>query len=311
LFSGKTLLDLSAGLGVDSWAFSKSFDSVISIDIDKELNSVARINFDKLEIKNVTRIDADAYDFIKKDAAYDLIYADADRRSTSKKSIALDSSEPDVITILPRLFELTNNILLKLSPLIDINYLVKSLHYINDIYVISVNNEVKEILVLLKKNTEEKPLIHAVELAGKDITKQFSEIYASQTSGIILVNGKYFYEPAASVIKAGLVNDYAELNGLNHIAKNSVFLTGNVEIKDFIGRQFVIIHQMPFGKSALKKYFKEYGIVKANVSCRSFPVNEDEIKKSFGLSDGGDEYMFFTTGSDKQKLFYHCRKLQH
>lgn len=311
LFSGKTVLDLTGGLGVDDWAFSKSFESVISVDKDKILNELARINFEKLGLTNIKRIDADAYDFIKTSTVYDMIYADADRRSAVKRAVTLDSSEPNVLKILPRLSEITSKILLKLSPMIDITYLLKSLPGIKDIYIISVSNEVKEVLALIHNNRDERISIHAIELGSNNKVKQFSAATGEKVKVNASDTGKYFYEPSVSIIKAGLVNEYAALNGLDPISENSVFLSGNVEIKDFIGRQFLIITQMTFGKSAIKKYLKEYNIVKANVSCRSFPVKEEEIKKRFGLPDGGDEYLFFTAGPEKQKMFYHCRKLKH
>lgn len=311
LFSGKTLLDLSAGLGVDDWAFSKTFGSVISIDNDMALNELVRINFEKLGITNVIRIDADAYDFIKTGSVYDLIYIDADRRISAKKTITLESSEPDILKILPRLFELSESILIKLSPLIDITYLLKTLPGIKDIRVVSVSNEVKEVLVLLNKSWRVKTEIHAVELAVNETVKSFSSSAGTQTKVNVSDKGKYFYEPSASIIKAGLVNEYAAVNGLNAVSKNSVFLTGNVEIKDFMGRQFMIIAQMQFGKSTLKKYLKDRNITSANISCRNFPVKEEGIKKAFGLNDGGEEYLFFTTGIGMKKLFYHGRKLKH
>jgi len=311
LFSGNSVLDLTGGLGVDDWAFAKTFKKVISIDKESSLNELVRINFEKLGITNAERLNADAYEFIKTDASYDLIYIDADRRSSAKKAVTPENSEPNVLRILPRLFELSANILIKLSPLIDITYLIKILPGIKDIQVVSVDNEVKEVLVLLHKDQQDKTRIHAAELSGNETVKLFSPAAGTKIKIDVSDTGKYFYEPAASIIKAGLVNEYAAINGLNTISKNSVFLTGNVEIKDFIGRQFIIITQMQFGKSLLKKYLKEFNIVKANVSCRIFPVKEEEIKKSFGLNDGGDEYLFLTTGSEKQKIFFHCRKLIH
>jgi protein-L-isoaspartate O-methyltransferase len=75
LFSGKKLLDVCGGLGVDDWAFSSRFDSVVSIDIDSYLNVLVNHNFKCLNLDNVQRITADAYLFLQNtQEKYDLVY---------------------------------------------------------------------------------------------------------------------------------------------------------------------------------------------------------------------------------------------
>jgi len=308
LFSGGKMLDLTGGLGTDDWSFSKSFKKIISIDKDPGLNELVKINFEKIDIKNVTRLDADAYEYIKADNSFDLVYIDADRRGSAKKAVTLDSSEPNVLLILDRLFELTSIVLLKLSPLIDIIYLCKTLPGIKDIHVVSIDNEVKETLTILQREHSGQTTVNAVDLIKDKPNRIFSSITGKQTKTEISDEGQYFYEPSGSLIKAGLVNEYAAANGLNTVSHNSVFVTGNEYVNDFIGRIFIVISRIEFSKSVIKKYLKDNSITKANVSCRNFPVKEDEIKKLFGLRDGGENYLFFTTGKDKQKLMYHCRK---
>jgi len=309
LFSGNLMLDLTGGLGVDDYAFANSFKKIISLDNDKFLNAIVRINFGKLGVKNIERIDADAYEYIKNDNYFDLVYIDADRRSSSKKSINLESSEPDILKIIGRLLELTPSVLLKLSPLIDITYLKRTFNNIKDIRVISVKNEVKELLVTLCNQIVPETIIHAVELGKEGSEKIFSVIGNSSVDLLPSDTGKYFYEPSVSIIKAALTSDYAVSKNLNQVSVNSVFLTGNTCHQDFMGRVFEVINRIEFGKSAVKKYLMGNCISKANVSCRNFPVKENEIKKTFGIKDGGDEYLFFTTGINKQKLLFHCRKV--
>jgi hypothetical protein len=164
LFSGNILIDLTGGLGADDWAFSGSFNRVISVDCDEELNRLVRLNFEKLGIKNVERIHSTAEEFIKNQITSALIYIDADRRSNKGKAITLADSEPPVLNILSRLFEISVTVLLKLSPLIDITYLRKTLSNLERVYVNSFDNEVKEVLVLLKTGHIESPLIIAADI---------------------------------------------------------------------------------------------------------------------------------------------------
>jgi len=308
LFSGEIMLDLTGGLGVDDWAFAKTFKKIISVEKDPMLNELVRINFEKLGVTNIERLDTDTCEYIKKNNFFDLIYIDADRRASVKKAITLENSEPDILDIISRLFQLSNFVLLKLSPLIDITYLKRKLANIMVIHAVSVNNEVKEVLATLQKDYRENTIINAVDLIKNKPEKIFTS-FGEKSETIISDQGKYLYEPSASIIKAGLVNEYAAINGLNAISHNSVFLTGNNHVKDFMGRAFAVTTKILFSKSAVKKYLKNNGIVKVNVSCRNFPVKEDMIKKIFGLKDGGEEYLFFTSGNDKQKLMFHCKKI--
>jgi len=309
LFSGDTLVDLTGGLGVDDYAFSRSFNKVISVDNDSELNELARINFSKLGADNLVRIDSTAEDFLKTARGADLVYLDADRRTSSRKAVTLHGSSPPVLEILPRVFETASKVLLKLSPLIDISYIIKTLPYIRWIKVISLNNEVKEILVLLEKHHSGLIEIYAIDIKEERNERNYSARHNENLSPVIGHIGSYFFEPSASLVKSGLVNHYATSHGLTTVSKNGVFLLSDKIVNDFFGRGFLIKNIIKFSKTALKKYFKDLEILKANISCRNFPVSEAALKKLFSISDGGNEYLFFTTNSAGEKFMYHCCKL--
>ncbi len=318
LFCGRKIIDLSSGLGIDDIAFSRVFEEVISVDTDAELNLLAELNFKKLGVTNITRITAKAEEYITGIEKADLIYIDSDRRSSGsgKKAVTLHDSSPDITAMLPRLLDISDRVLLKLSPLIDITYLRKSLPHIMDIRVVSVNYEVKEILVTIEKYFTGTPEVIAVNLSAKNKLnsadcniQQFPGEVKSNTAHIMGTGENYFYEPAPALIKAGLVTDYAESFGLNMLSPAGVYMISDKLHADFFGRAFNIVNNFAFSKSAFKKYLKESNITCANISCRNFPVKPDVIKKQFGITDGGDDYFFFTTGEGKNKLVYHCRKI--
>jgi hypothetical protein len=308
LFSGEVLIDLSGGLGVDDWAFSRSFKNVISVDNDAELNELAKINFKKLNINNIERVDADSVEFIKKDIRADLIYIDADRRVKNKRSVTLEDASPSILQMLNRLFEISENILLKLSPLIDITYLIKILNGIEKIAVVSLDNEVKEVLVHLKRNYSGEPILEAVDISKRGIEK-YSGNFGEAVNPGVTSEGKYFYEPAGSLIKSGLTNSYAHTYDLNTISKNGAYLLNDELKSNFFGRSFIVVDKIPFSKSGLLRYLKENNITKANISKRNFPLTAAELKKLSKQADGGEEYLFFTCDPAGKKLVYHCRKV--
>lgn len=310
LFGGDVLLDLTGGLGIDDIAFSNSYDSVISIDSDNTLNELVRANLIIMGISNITRINSTAEEFIKIKITASLVYIDADRRAAGRRSIKLEDSSPPVIIMMKRLFEIAPCVLLKISPLVDLTYLSKTLKNISDIRVISLDGEVKEILVLLKRNHIGLTMRHAVDISALRSDQFFESSGVSGEFPALNENGCYFYEPSASLIKAGLTEEYAIKNGLFMLSKKSVYLTSDKFVKEFFGRSFEVISKMDFGKSAVKSYLKQNNIFKANIAQRDFPVTVDELRKAFRISDGGNDYLFFTAGSNRKKLFYHCKKAQ-
>ena len=309
IYDGEVLLDLSGGLGVDDWAFSAAFKKVISIDNDAELNKLVRANFERLGLINISRLDADAYQFVVNTAEkFDVIYLDADRRPEAKRTFALVDTEPNILKLKEKLFELTATILIKVSPMLDIHALIKELEQVTEIWVISVKNEVKEILLKLS-NTREIPIIHAFNLELNTDPQSFSEKYNSINVDITYANdGLWFYEPSLSLIKANLATRYFKNNNIAQVAQNSIYGVADMEISTFFGRKFKLYDSFEFSKSKLKTYLNNNCITKANIAKRNFPMEVDEIRKAMDLKDGGDHYLFFTTDANNTKRVFHCIK---
>jgi hypothetical protein len=312
MMSGHTLIDLSGGLGVDDVAFSRQFEEVVSIDTDEDLNEIARFNFDKLGITNITRVHARAEEYIKqvKERVH-VFYADADRRpEEGKRVVTLAGATPDVVAMMPELLEKSYMVFLKLSPMIDLKLLQNTFSHLLYVYVIGLKNEVKEVLAVLNKDAR-VPYISAVEvdLNGKKVHRFDS---SAKPAELKPEYGKahYFYEPSNMIIKAGLTVNYANYTGAKLVHKNSHYMLSGELIEGYFGRSFSIVHHADFSKSSVKKYLEQKGILKANVSARNFVTSVDEVRKTFGIEDGGDEYLFFTTDAARNKLFWHCRKAQ-
>ncbi len=313
LYKGNNLLDLCGGLGIDDIAFSKVFDNVITLDADNELNEIAYYNFKKLALLNIERITMFAEDFLAKNSEkFDLIYIDADRRpETNAKKFILSDCTPNILEIYPQIKKSSNQLLIKLSPLVDLDYCKSSVENINEIHVVAVKNEVKEVLLMVDFTKKIEPIIKAINIIDETNIQSYQSSKITNSNLEEKTDFTYFYEPNASIIKAKLSLNYAKSLGLKMIASNSNFFIGNELISDFMGRSFVIIKSNSFSKSSLNNYLKTAKIIKANISKRNFPINEAEIAKLFKIKDGGDDYLFFTQNNQSEKLFFHCRKLIH
>jgi protein-L-isoaspartate O-methyltransferase len=311
LINGHTLLDLCGGLGVDDWAFSRSFSQVDSLDINAQLNKLVRKNFEKLGVENILRMDGDAYDFIKGNSEkYDWVYLDADRRVGANRAFSLAQTEPNILKVKDPLFAFTNRILLKVSPMMDLQLLVEELESVVQIWVLTSKNEVKEVLVELGQKRAADIQVHAVNLDDFE-----AQLFDGPLMNGIKPNygyaGDYFYEPALALIKSGLASSYLEKFKITQLAINSIYGVGPSWIPDFFGRGFKVLHAEVFSKSKCAEYLRQHQIMKSNIARRNFKMDVEEIRKQFGLKDGGDVYLFFTENHLGEKMFFHCVKVQN
>lgn len=307
LIAGTAILDISAGLGVDDWAFAKTFQKVVSIDIDAELNKIVRHNFQKLGSNNIERLDADAYHFVENNVnIFDWVYMDADRRNTEKRTYALADTEPNIFDIREKVFSFTANILLKVSPMLDVHALIQELKHVRTIWVVSYKNEVKEILVHLEKSAPTEAItLHAVDVTETGISHFELPYSALQTEPTFANDGLWFYEPALALIKSNLASAYLKKHSISQVAKHSIYGVSNTPVEDFLGRSFQLYESFEFSKGRLKSYLANNNITKANIAKRNFPMEVNEIKKLTGLKDGGEHYLFFTTDEQGIKRVFH------
>jgi hypothetical protein len=317
LFKGGKLLDLSGGLGVDDVYFSESFKEVISLDPDENLNILTEVNFKKLQKFNITRLSETAESFLEtNNLRFSLIYLDADRRTSNQKSKLLETGSPDFFTLEKKLYEFTDEILLKLSPLIDIDYCLENLRNIKQIFIVSVDDEVKEVLCYLSKNYQNDVLISNYflnktgEIEGK--IEAISQTRKTQFDFLMPNTEKGFFEASPGLIKSGLDKFYASQKNLYPFQQNGFyFVSENKNSLDVgFGRYFEIVSKNQFSKSHFKEYLKKHEMNQANISARDFGMSVVEIKKMFSLKDGSDEYFFFGRDAKKNKWFFHTRKTQ-
>lgn len=303
LFSGSDLLDLCAGLGIDDMAFSRSFQHIVALDTDTFLNTLVRRNNELLGIRHIERVDCDAGTFLQNThSRFDLIFADADRRPGAGRSHALRDCTPDIISLLPRIFECTHQVLLKLSPLFDIREAIRILPYVKDIYVVEWDGEVKEILVAMHYGYSDSPIIHAVRCDSRgQVMYQFSQSVVEKPGKFRPdFTSAYVYEPSPALIKSGLTPNYLEKYGLTMLDASSYLALGNALIPDFFGRTFNIRDAFEYSKRAFADYLTRNKITHAHVSVRNFPLTVAEFRKQWKLKEGGDLYFFLTQAGGKK-----------
>lgn len=306
LVKGELLIDTTGGFGVDVFFFSKVMKNVVHCELNSKLSKIAAHNFTQLKKENITCIHTNGIEYITKNTQqYDWIYSDPSRRNDLKgKVFLLEDCLPNIPKHLNCLFEKTNNILLKVSPVLDITSAIRELNFVKEVHVVAVDNEVKELLFVLEKGYTQQIQIRSINLR-KNKDQLFNFNYQSSVEAQFEEPKSYLYEPNSAVLKSGGFNDISQQFQLSKLHKHSHLYTSDT-LLEFPGRRFKILHQTKYNK---KKILKLLSSKKANITTRNFPETVAQIRKKTGLKDGGDQYLFFTTNLKNEHIVLICTQI--
>lgn len=307
LICGESIIDLTGGFGVDCLYFSKHFKTVEYCEINETLSEIVKHNFSQLHIQNINTHNIDGIAYIKTSKKpYDWIYVDPSRRHDSKgKVFFLNDCLPNIPKHLGLLFKHSKNIMIKTSPLLDFSVGINALKHVKSIYVVAINNEVKELLWILERNYTRGIFIETVNIK-KDKTVHFNFLLDEEKHAQSRYNQPltYLYEPNAAILKAGGFHSVSNQFNVFKLHQHSHLYTSDV-LLNFPGRRFKIEKVLAFSKKKLKKET----IKKANITTRNFPETVQQIRKKFNIKDGGSLYLFFTTDINDNKMVIITRKL--
>lgn len=323
------LVDLTGGMGVDTSFLSDNFDKTYYVEMQEELCDIARHNF-KILNKNIEVVNDNAEHFLTTCGEVDCIYLDPARRDEyGRKMVSLHDCSPDVAELQDVLFEKAKTVMVKLSPMLDIDVVKKELKNIKEIHVVAVKNECKEILIILGQQTtgngqQSSSIAHGSQLIATDLRENWNISFAEdeeQNAEWTLADkvGRYLYEPGVAFMKAGCFKLLSQKYNLDKLHRNSHLYTSDVLAPDFPGRIFEVINVVPFDKKVKKNLWETTSLSsqliahgsqpKANIAVRNFPLSAEELKKNLGLQDGGDFYIFGTTMKGEKKIVVLTKKL--
>ena len=307
LISGNKIIDLTGGFGIDCFYFSTRFNQVTHCEFQEDLSSIVSHNFQVLDKSNIQTISGDSISYLENlNEHFDWIYIDPARRDDSKSKVfLLADCTPNVVVLQDLLFAKSNNILIKVAPLLDISSILNELSNVKTIYAISLQNEVKELLIVLEKDFIETPFLIATNITNNgSITTNTFNLEDDLFCNVSLPQ-QYLYEPYSSFLKIGAYNGLANLYHANKLHKHSHLYTSDSLI-DFPGRQFEIERIINYNKKELK----EFEGTKWNITTRNFPLKVEEIRKKHKIKDGGDIYAFFTTNLKEEKIVILTKKIK-
>lgn len=344
-FSEETgFVDLTGGFGVDfSYIASRLGVKSMYVERQAHLCEAAKENFGRLGLKNAIVKNGDGIEVLhsfaskKDDAASEslgiieeqsrsllktnlglkLIFIDPARRDDAgNKVVSLKDCTPDVTVLQEEMLSKADYVIIKLSPMLDWHRAVSELNCVQEVHIISVNNECKELLLVLsarnmgvmEASSADGEVKHAGNLRiycvndAQSFVCEESDMEASSVkiAPSTLEEMQHLYEPNASLMKAGCFSVLSERYGARMLSKNSHLFVSRDLIAAFPGRSFRIIAISSFNKKELKRHLS--GITKANIATRNFPLSVAELRKRLKLKDGGETYIFATTLSDESHV---------
>ncbi len=310
------VLDLTAGLCIDTYFISKKVRHVTAIELNYEIASISTFNMNNLT-DNVTVVHQDCSEYIKNTPEhFDVIFIDPARRGENNKRLyGMCDCQPNIVEMLPSLTHIADILYIKASPMIDISQSIRELnHYVTDVWVLGINNECKELLfkVNLSQRKTDTPKIHTINFeTSSGYTQKLSSVNAidNDTNNLFApINiGSYLYEPNKCIMKAAIFDSLQATFNIRCIQHNSHLFVGTNLISDFPGRRFAISDIIPFKSKNLKNFKNIYPRI--NVSVRNFKMSADELKKKLKVNDGGDKYLFGTTDKDNNMILIICDKI--
>ena len=290
-------------MGVDTWAFSQVAKEVLYNEMQVGLARATELNFRELGLENVVfrncRVEPGKVREVLEGFEPDVLFLDPARRAEDgRKVFLIEECQPDVLGLLPELFEASRYILLKLSPMADITMACKRLgEHVKEVHVVAVGGECKELLFLLDRDWEGNPVTYAVEGGSvMEIPGQVGNDGGDQAGNDMKLggprSGQSLFEPGKALTKAGAFDLPCSRFGLTKLGRHTHLYVGEVvpdELMSF-GKVFEVLEILPLGNRTLKEAGKRWP--QAEVTARNVPMTSDLLRKKIGCASGGDIHLF-------------------
>ena len=298
------IADLTGGLGVDAWAFAQMAQEVLYNEMRVELARATELNFRELGVENVRfrngRVEPGKVAEVLDGFRPDVIFLDPARRAEDgRKVFLIEECQPDVLGLLPELFEASRYVLLKLSPMADITMACKRLgEHVKEVHVVAAGGECKELLFLLDREWSGTPATFVVE-GGAVMGIPDGPSTSSGTAGPLVISAGakrigeiYLFEPGKALLKAGAFDLPCTRFGLTKLGQHTHLYVGEAvpeELRPF-GKVFEVLEVLPLNNRTMKEAGKRWP--QAEVTARNVPMTSDLLRKKLGCASGGDIHLF-------------------
>jgi len=307
LVEGNSFVDLTGGMGIDSYLLGRKFQECHYVEPNKDLFESTISNFFTLDYNQCTGTNSTAEEFLKNNKKqFDWVYLDPSRRIEGNRKTSITNYEPNIVALKAQLLSAGKNVLIKLSPMQDISECISVLEHVEFIWVISIKNDVKELLLQLGKNKNYNPKITVVDLDKQSINYQAQ--YLDRIVNIECgTTKKYIYQPAAALVKSELHNRNADSLGLQKLHPNTQLYTSDNLVQSYVGRIFEVNAIVSSNIKELRKHLPD---MKANVIAKNYPLSPQQLISKLKIKGGGDDYLIAFTDLSSKKILTVCNRFK-
>ena len=330
LKGGQRYVDLTGGFGVDFYWMSQGFRERIYVERDEALCAIAEHNFRLLGLDCSVRC-CDTATYLAEMEHADVVYLDPARRDEhGARTFGIADCTPNLLELLPLLRTKADTIVVKLSPMLDWRKAIDDIQsssstnchpssFVSEVHIVSVDNECKELLLILKNEQRDNlrlvcvnnasvfEIVRTARTASPNRTDYESEPHGLKTASRDAVANHYLYEPNASVMKAGCFEALEEQFPVSQVSPNSHLFLSNEEVSGFPGRGFHILVVTSMNKKELRSALAT--VSQANIAVRNFPLSAQQLRQRLKIKDGGDLFIFATTTANGVHQLFICRKI--
>ena len=307
LLQGETFADLTGGLGIDTYYILQGFAQTDYVERQTELCDLARHNFEVLKA-DVKVWNETAEEYIRHCESKDCIFIDPARRDEhGRKTVSIADCTPDVSALQDALLQKAEKVMVKLSPMLDINKALTELRHVKEVHVVAVANECKELDFVMERGYQGEVRFFCVNLLTNQPSVQFT-LEEERETQCKLAEGvsKYLYEPNAALMKAGCYKLLTTRYDVLKLHKNSHLYTSEQWIPQFPGRVFEVEGWTPYNKKVKQTLLSD--VTKASIAVRNFPLSVAELRKTLKISDGDETFLFATTLRGEQRILMRTKK---
>lgn len=305
------LADLTGGLGIDCWQFSKVAEAVLYNEMNPVLFEAAKANLKRLGCDNVefsnTCISPETLPGLLDSFKPDLVFADPARRSEGRKVFMPEDCSPDVLALQDIVLGRGCRFMIKLSPMADISLMLRKFHCVRELHVVETDGECKELLLML-----EPGFAGETQIVVGDLQFTLSEEKAAAPVFISAMPepGQLLFEPGPALSKSGAFKIISEKYGLRKLGPDTHLYIIDSIVSDLApyGKWFDIQEVAPFGKASLRDFATRWP--GAGVTARALPLSSDELRNKMGLKGGGDVHLFGVGTSQGRLLIAASRWIQ-
>lgn len=303
IIKGKTLIDLTAGMGIDAFGFAQKFEKVTALERNSELVEISKHNYKALNQNNLEYINSDFEIFWKENPKekWDIIYLDPSRRIDSQRKFVLEDLEPNILEWMDEFLSRSETLMVKLSPLLDLKSTVEKIPQIQEIYIVAVKNEVKELLLICKKEIQTNPKIIAANLESDHLLFEFHLKEEATAVSEFSSPEKFIYEPNSAVLKSGAFKLLGEKLNLKKLHIHSHLYTSNELLKTFPGKVFEVLGEIKNPKIEIEKSA-------FHVISKNYPLSVELIRKKYKIKESEEQTLIFTQSISGKHILL-CRRL--